>query len=426
MSASPQAVLAWLRAREDELAALLLELVSAESPSTEVVSVRDAMGLLARELRRADYRTRLVAGHGSGDHLLALPRGRRHGAPHQLVVGHIDTVWPIGTLRRMPARIERGRLYGPGAYDMKGGLAQLAFALRALHELGAEPTVTPVVFVNADEEIGSADSRRWIRQLAGGADRAFVLEPPEGSTGRLKTCRKAVGRFRVTIRGRAAHAGTSPEEGISAILELAHQVERLFGLNDPDRGITVNVGTIDGGLRPNVIAPEAEALVDVRAPTVAAARRVEQAVRALTPTRPGLALDVEGGFGRPPMPRTEANRALALRARSLGRTLDLSLSEAQLVGGGSDANFTSELTPTLDGLGAVGDGAHAADEHVVVSALPERAALLALLMLEPAGIAYPKTLSRNIISPKPPSSAPEAIRSLPRAWLSGMSSSAIT
>lgn len=384
MATQAQTILSWLQARQDEMAALLLELVAAESPSVEVGSERPALALLAEELRSSGYLTRLVRGHRSGDHLYARPRARRCGAPHQLVVGHIDTVWPLGSVREMPPRIENGWLYGPGAYDMKGGLVQLAFAVRALGELGAVPTVTPVVFVNADEEMGSPDSRRWIRLLASGADRALVLEPPEGSNGRLKTGRKGVGRFRVTILGRAAHAGASPEEGISAILELAHQVERLFALNDRERAITVNVGTIDGGLRPNVIAPEATALVDARAPTPEAARDVERAIRSLQPTRPGLTLRVEGSFGRPPMPQTGRNRTLARRARALARELGASVAEAPVVGGGSDANFTSELTATLDGLGALGDGAHAADEHVVLSTLPERAALLALLLLEPA------------------------------------------
>jgi glutamate carboxypeptidase len=283
----------------------------------------------------------------------------------------------------MPPRVEDGRLYGPGAYDMKGGLVQLLFALRALDELGAVPAVTPVVFLNADEELGSLDSRRWIRLLARGADRALVLEPPEGSEGRLKTGRKGVGSFRVTVMGRAAHAGSSPERGLSAILELAHQVERLFALNDRRRGITVNVGTIDGGLRPNVVAPEAEAVVDARAPTPEAARDVERAIRGLQPSRPGLTLSVEGAFRRPPMPQTRRNRALAHRARALARELGIVVGEARVVGGGSDANLTSELTATLDGLGPVGDGAHALDEHAVVRRLPERAALLALLLLEP-------------------------------------------
>lgn len=382
MAAGAQAILSWLRAREHEMAALLLELVAAESPSLELGSERPALALLADELRDAGYLTRLVRGHGSGDHLYARPSARRHGAKHQLVVGHVDTIWPLGSVLKMPPRIENGRLYGPGAYDMKGGLVQLVFALRALHELRAVPAVTPVIFVNADEETGSGDSRGWIRMLARSADRALVLEPPEGSNGRLKTGRKGVGRFRVTILGRASHAGASPGEGISAIRELAHQVEALFALNDPERGITVNVGTIDGGLRPNVVAPEASAVVDARAPTQAAAERVEQAIRSLRPTRAGVTVHVEGSFGRPPMPRTDRNRALSRRAHALARELGLDVVEAPVVGGGSDANFTSELTATLDGLGALGDGAHAVDEHVVVQALPERAALLALLLFE--------------------------------------------
>lgn len=383
--ARAQTILTWLRECENEMAALLLELVSAESPSTDGFEPV-ALGRLADELRQANYLTRHVKGDGSGDHLYARPRIRR-GDAHQLVVGHIDTVWPLGTVQQMKPRLEGGRLYGPGAYDMKGGLVQLVFALHALRELELVPEVTPVVLVNADEELGSPDSRRWITMLARGADRALVLEPPDGLNGRLKTGRKGVGRFRVTILGRASHAGSSPEEGRSAILELARQVEALFALNDPERGITVNVGTIDGGLRPNMIAPKATALVDARAPTPAAAERVERAIGSLRPTAPGLAVQVEGGFGRPPMPRTDRNRALARRARLLARELGLDVAEAPVVGGGSDANFTSELTATLDGLGALGDGAHALDEHVVINSLPERAALLALLLLEPPGIA---------------------------------------
>lgn len=369
------------------MAALLLKLVAAESPSVELGSERRALELLTEELRRAGYRTRLIRGQDSGDHLYACPRTRPGGSPHQLVVGHVDTVWPLGSVRQMSPRVEEGLLYGPGAYDMKGGLVQLVFALRALDELAAVPTVTPVAFVNADEETGSLDSLRWIRLLARGADRAFVLEPPAGSDGKLKTGRKGVGRFRVTVLGRAAHAGSEPEEGLSAILEMAHQVEELFALNDPGRGITVNVGTIDGGLRPNVVAPEAQALVDARAPTPEAALEVERAIRSLQPTRLGLTLRVEGSFARPPMPRSDRNRALSRRARILARKLGLAVAEAPVVGGGSDANFTSALTATLDGLGALGEGAHAIDEHVVLRALPERAALLALLLLEPAGIA---------------------------------------
>jgi len=377
------AVLSWLREREGEMVALLDELVRAESPSLVPGAEGEALDLITEELSAAGYLSRRIRGHETGDHLFARPKGRHRTGGYQLVVGHVDTVWPLGSIRQMPTRRDNGRFYGPGAYDMKGGLTQLVYALRALHELVLGPALTPVIFVNSDEEVGSADSARYVRLLARGAHRALVLEPPAGPEGALKTGRKGVGRFQLAVRGRAAHAGTSPEAGLSAILELSYLIQELFALNDPERGVTVNVGTIDGGLGPNVVAPEATAMVDVRAPTQAAASRVTQAIRSLKPNRPGISLSVNGRFGRPPMQRTARNRALCRRAQRLGADLGLDIDEAPVVGGASDANLTSSLTATLDGLGPVGAGAHAPDEHVLVSALPERAALLALLLLEP-------------------------------------------
>jgi glutamate carboxypeptidase len=377
----PASVLGWMRAREESMAALLDELVRAESPSLVPGSERAGLDVLSGLLSSLGYRTRLVNG-GGPNHLLAHPPGRRRRG-RQLLLGHVDTVWPLGTADGMQAR-QNGRFYGPGAYDMKGGLVQLVFALTALHELALEPKLTPVVFVNSDEEVGSAHSARYIRLLARGAARAFVLEPPAGPAGMLKTARKGVERFEIVVTGRAAHAGTNPEEGASAILELSRLVEQLFGLNDPDRGVTVNVGTIDGGLRANVVAPQASALVDVRAPTEAVADDVAHSIRSLRPRQTGTRITVRSDLGRPPMPATERNRSLFRSARRLASELGLEVDEAPLVGGASDANFTSSLTATLDGLGALGDGAHSTDEHVVVSALPERAALLALLLLEDA------------------------------------------
>ena len=365
---------------------LLRELVRAESPSSVPDSHEAALGLLETALRSAGYASRRVGGDGIGRHLYARSETRTSGSPYQLVIGHLDTVWPLGSVRARPPRLGNGRLYGPGAYDMKGGLVQLVFALLALRAAATVPSVTPVVIVNSDEEIGSSDSARYIRLLARGAERAFVLEPPDGYSGRLKTSRKGVGRFSVSVHGRASHAGSSPEEGISAILELSHQIQRLFALNEPETGVTVNVGTVDGGLGPNVVAPEARALVDVRAPTDEDSVRLERAIRELRPVLEGTSISVTGGVGRPPMPPSARNRALFRRAQALGGRLGLQVGEAPLVGGGSDANLTSALTATLDGLGAIGDGAHAEDEHVVVSALPERAALLALLLLEPARV----------------------------------------
>jgi glutamate carboxypeptidase len=376
-------LLTWLGAREPEPAALLEQLVAAESPSTDPAAQRAPFTILADELVELDYDVRRVPAFGVGNHLYARPRARRRHGPFQLVLGHMDTVWPLGTLAEMPVRRAGEDLFGPGTHDMKAGLVQLVFALRALRALGLAPALTPVVLVNTDEELGSLDSERVIKALARGAERAFVLECGEGDRGRLKIARKGVGRFELTVRGRASHAGTSFDRGASAILELSHQVQRLFALNDPERGITVNVGTVDGGLRTNVVAPEAYASIGVRVPDAATAAEIERAIRALRPVLEECSLEVSGGIGRPPMEPTPRNRQLLATAERLGRELGITLEDAGLVGGGSDANTTSLYTATLDGLGPVGDGGHAHDEHVHLPSIVERAALLALLLLEP-------------------------------------------
>ena len=364
--------------------ALLERLVRAESPTEDPAAQSPALAILASELGEAGYLTRMLSFAGERRHLYARPRAAPRRNPRQLLVGHVDTVWPAGSVDELGTGIEDGRFHGPGAYDMKGGLVQLVFALRAVSATGAAPEVTPIVFVNSDEETGSVESAPFLKSVARETCRAFVLEAPASPNGELKTGRKGVGRFRLTAHGRSAHAGASPEEGVSAILELSHQIQRLFAMNDADRGITVNVGTVDGGLLPNVIAPEASALIDVRVATTRDARDVEQAIRSLAPVNRFVALTVEGGFGRPPMPATDRNRNLYRRAAKLGQELGLELGEATLVGGASDANFTSPLTATLDGLGPLGGGAHATHEHVVLSSLPDRATLLARLLLEPA------------------------------------------
>ena len=373
-------VLAWLRERTAEMTDLLIRLARAESPSLEPDAQREAFSILEGELTGLGLPVERVPGGESGDHLLA---GRAdEGEPFQLLLGHLDTVWPLGTLSEMPVRVRDGMLYGPGVFDMKGGLVQMIFALRALAALELDPSCRPVVLVNSDEEVGSRGSRSQIERLAARAARALVLEPSFGPGGRLKTARKGIGRFTLTIKGRASHAGLDPEGGRSAILEASHQVQRLFALNDPARGVTVNVGTIDGGLRPNVVAPQAAAEVEARVVTADDARRLERRVRELRPVTEGVSLEVEGGFGRPPLERTPRNRALWELARQASTGLGLEIGEA-LVGGASDGNITSAFTATLDGLGAVGDGAHAQHEHVVIDRMPERAALLAVLLATP-------------------------------------------
>jgi glutamate carboxypeptidase len=299
-----------------------------------------------------------------------------------MLVGHCDTVWPVGTVRQMPVHVAGDTVSGPGVFDMKGGLVQMLYALRAVSELGLRPPAESVVVINSDEEIGSPDSTPLIRRLARHAVRAFILEPAFGRTGKLKTARKASGAFTITIRGRPAHAGVNPEEGASAILEMSYQIQRLFALNDAARGITVNVGTIDGGLRPNVVAAEVRASVDVRVPTRQDAVEIEAAIRALRPVNPSTTIEVEGSIKQAPMEPLPRNQALWRLAQELGRRLGLELEQAA-VGGTSDGNTTSQYTATLDGLGAVGDGAHAFHEHALIQPMLDRCALLVLLLMAP-------------------------------------------
>ena len=378
----PVRVLHEVRWRRDQFVSLLETLCRAESPSLDPVAQQAVHTVLAANLEALGYVVRGLPGPRSGVHLYARPRRRRRGAPMQLLMGHYDTVWPAGTLATMPFAIEGDRARGPGVYDMKGGLAQVVVALATLRGLGLEPAVTPVVLVNADEEVGSRESGRHVRRLARIADRALVLEPSLGIEGRLKTARKGVARYTVTVKGRAAHAGLDPTAGASAILELSHVIQALFALNDPAQGVTVNVGTIDGGLRPNVVAPESRAVVDVRTRSSADAERVDAAIRALGPVTAGTALRVEGGVGRQPLEPTPRNSALFETARALGSRVDLAL-EGGLAGGGSDGSTASQYTATLDGLGPVGDGAHAAHEYLEIGPTLDRAALLALLLLAP-------------------------------------------
>ena len=360
---------------------LLRALALLESPSLVAETQEPVFARLAAELRAAGMRTRRLRGRRSGGQLWAVPADRRAG-PAQLLLGHCDTVWPVGTLTSMPVEIRDGRLTGPGVYDMKAGLVQGIFALGALRELGLQPEVTPCFFINSDEEIGSAESLPRIERLARRVQRVFVLEPSLGPEGKLKTRRKGSLRFNIRIRGRAAHSGLDPEKGASAILELSRVIQRLYGLAEPDRGLTVNVGVVSGGLRRNVVAPEAQAEVDVRVLGWDDALRIERTLREMTATTPGTSLEVTGGIDRPPLEATPGNRVLWEAARRRAGELGFVLDEGT-AGGASDGSLTSRFTPTLDGLGAVGDGAHAVHEHVLLDRMPERAALLALLLLEP-------------------------------------------
>jgi glutamate carboxypeptidase len=373
----------YLRTHRDQMLALLEALVRAESPTDVPEAQADVQDALSRLLRTLDFQVQyLPNGDTCGGHLFARPTDRPSGRPVQLLVGHCDTVWPLGTLEEMPFEIEDNMVRGPGAFDMKGGLVQMIFALAALRGAKVPPEVVPIVFINSDEEQGSPTSQRHLRRLARCAHRAFVLEPALGLDGKIKTARKGGGRFTIQISGKSAHAGLDPESGSSAILELSHVVQELHALNDPEAGISVNVGTIDGGTRPNVVAGAGSAEVDVRVTTHEQAREIERKIRALQATTAGTSLTIEGEFGRMPMEPTPASRHLWDQARRAGSLLGLDLDEGRS-GGVSDGNITSQYTPTLDGLGPVGDGAHARHEFCYVDKMVERSALLALLLAQP-------------------------------------------
>ncbi|MDH3635191.1 MAG: M20 family metallopeptidase [Gammaproteobacteria bacterium] len=377
-----QGVLSYLCDQQEPMTGLLKDLVLMESPSTDRDSQAQIRQRLKTEFEEIDYRVNLVPGRNSGGHVYASPKDRGKWQPAQLMIGHCDTVWPIGTLQTMPLVHEADTLRGPGVYDMKAGLVEIVYALRAIESLGLKPEVAPLCFINSDEEIGSHESTRYIRALAQRVDRCMVMEPSLGHSGKIKTARKGVGRFTVTVTGKAAHAGLDPGAGASAILELSHVIQKLFELNDPEHGTSVNVGVIDGGIRPNMVAPESRAVVDVRVETQADAERVEYIIHGIEAITPGVSLAIEGHIGRPPMERTDQNQRLWKIAQELGTDLDLAL-EQGTAGGGSDGNTTSLFTATIDGMGAVGDGAHASHEYIYLNLLPVRCALLTLLLLAP-------------------------------------------
>jgi glutamate carboxypeptidase len=366
--------------QRDPLIGLLKDLVEAESPSAHPECHDSVRRILSGALMDVGYLVREPGIPGGARHIFARRARRPRDRGNQLLVGHFDTVWPIGTIEKRPFTVNGNTIRGPGVFDMKGGLAQIILALRAIRELHLEPPLTPVVLVNADEEIGSRTSSSYIRMLARRSERAFVLEPAMGEEGDIKTERKGIGRFTVTVYGKAAHAGLDPEGGASAILELSHVIQTLFALNDPDKGITVNVGTVDGGIQPNVIAPHSTAVVDVRVPTIESGWTIEKTIHGIEPSTPGVRLHIEGRIGRPSMEATPRNAALWRQVKALGGDLGLQLRSAR-AGGGSDGNTTSQYTATIDGLGPVGDGAHAEHEYLNIDKTLERAALLTLLLL---------------------------------------------
>lgn len=375
-------LLAFARSKQSEIIALIRELVECESPSDHPPSVNRFVDLLASKLE-STRQVRTFGGGRFGRNLLAeftLPGMSKKRDGQILALAHSDTVWPLGTLAQMPFREKNGRLWGPGVLDMKSGIAFFLFALRALRELSIPVAHRVVLLVNADEEVGSESSRPVTEATGRHSSAVLVLEPGTGLTGKLKTARKGVGAYTVTVHGRASHAGVDFENGASAVIELARQIERFARFTNLKRGLTVNPGVIAGGTRSNVVAADAWAEVDMRIARLKDAPALDKKFHSLRPFDKRCSIEVTGGLNRPPMERTPAIGKLFEIARGCAQELGVKLEESS-TGGGSDGNFTAALgIPTLDGLGGVGEGAHAVNESILINRIADRTALLAMLL----------------------------------------------
>jgi len=381
LPSSPEAArrLAYFNQRRDDIVSTIRELVEIESPSDNKAAVDRVSAAIAHKFSQLGGEVRFHPANDFGNHLqVDFPA---KSAKPVLLLGHYDTVYPLGTLANMPCRVVDDRLTGPGVLDMKSGIALMLHVIEALQKEQRGPLPRPVtVLLVSDEEVGSDSSRAITESLAKKAGAVLVLEPSYGFEGAVKTARKGVGEYLVKVTGKASHAGLDFQKGVNAIVELARQIDKMSSFTNLKKGLTVNVGIVSGGSRTNVVPAEASAQVDVRIARMKDAAGIEKKMRSLHPFNRKCKIEISGGINRPPMERTAGVAALYEQAAAIARELGWKLGEAA-VGGGSDGNFTAGLgIPTLDGLGGVGDGAHAAHEHILISELPRRAALIASLI----------------------------------------------
>lgn len=373
---------AYFQSHQAEILDFIRWLVEQESMSREAAAISRIAENFGEKLSDLGAAVELLADPDFGTSVRArfdFTDGRAADDRQLMIVGHLDTVWPMGTLAARPFRISEGRAYGPGIFDMKAGVSIATFALRAIKELGRRTRRPICMLMTCDEETGSHFSRPFIEEEAHRAHTALVLEPPIPG-GAVKTARKGVGEFELVVRGKPAHAGNDPRAGVSAITEMAHQVLAINGLMDYARGTTLNVGVVRGGVLSNVIAAEAHATIDMRFANIEEGQRIEQEMQRLKPVLDGARLTVIGGINRPPLVRTPEIAALFAQARQLAAEMGYDLREGA-VGGGSDGNFIAALgVPVLDGLGVDGAGAHAEHEHILIDDIARRATLLARLM----------------------------------------------
>lgn len=372
--------LRYFEERREQIIDTIRQLVEVESPTEDKQAVDRLGSLLAGRFEKLGGHAKFHRTPNFGDHLQVDFAGKHSGKP-VLLLGHLDTVYPLGTLKAMPFRVADGKLWGPGAFDMKSGIAFMLYAVEAIRAWHGDELPRPVtVLLVSDEEVGSDTSRKITENLAQKSSAVLVLEPAQGLKGALKTARKGVGEYVLKVTGKSAHSGLDFEKGESAIIELARQVIAISKLVDLKRGLTLNVGTIQGGTRTNVVPGEASAVLDVRVVRMKDGAEIDRKLRKLKAFNRKCKLEIKGGINRPPMERTPGIVTLYKKASEIAKQLGWRLEEAA-VGGGSDGNFTAGLgIPTLDGLGGVGEGAHASHESVLISELPRRAALLAALI----------------------------------------------
>ncbi|MCH7745647.1 MAG: M20 family metallopeptidase [Chloroflexi bacterium] len=371
--------LSYAQSHTDDIVDTLRQIVELESFSGDKAGVDALSAYIGSRLEDLGARIEVVPQTDFGNHMLA---DIGDGPDQVLILCHMDTVWPRGTTQQRPFRVQDGFAYGPGVLDMKAGIAITLHALGSLRELERLPKQRVRILFNSDEELGSTTSQQLIQDEAKKSTHVFCLEPSFGKEGALKTARKGVGMFTVKVTGRAAHAGNDPQNGISAVEEMAHQIIKLHSLTNYETGTTVNVGVANGGSVRNQVAPFAEGLVDLRVTSLDEAKRAEEAILGLTPVLPGARVEVSGGLNRPPMERTDATAKLFENAKSIAQAAGITLTETQ-VGGGSDGQFAAAVgVPVLDGMGGVGEGPHAENEYIYIDALPQRVALLAALLAE--------------------------------------------
>ncbi|HXZ80920.1 MAG TPA: M20 family metallopeptidase [Terriglobales bacterium] len=377
-------LLRYVENRQGAMIETIRHLVELESPSHEKPALDRLGERLAQSFQKLGGKTQFHSGINSGNHLQVDFSGsslHRHGEP-LLLLGHFDTVWELGTLATMPFQIAEERLWGPGVYDMKTGIAQMIFAIEAIDACGYGVPRPITVLLVSDEEVGSESSRQITESVARKCGAVLVLEPSFGLQGALKTSRKGVGTYYLTVKGKAAHAGLDFEMGANAIVEMSRQLIAISEFTDAKRGVSLSPGIVQGGTRSNVIPAEASAEIDVRVTTMRDVPYLQRKFKSLKPFNPRCELQITGGVNRPPLERAKEVVSLLAKAQQIGRELGMDLGEAA-VGGGSDGNFTAAIgIPTLDGLGAVGEGAHARHESVLIAALAPRTALLARLIQE--------------------------------------------